>query len=165
MPSPVTAEVVNAVVGAVLELLRTCGAPDAQVGRPQLVQNLAGAPCVSVSVEVRGTVHGPIYWTFEPAVADELIRRLFPVLAPELPAASQVDALGELGNIILGNATGALHDAGYPVEILPPQVVTAEQGAGGTLPRRILEVPVRTPQGDIKVLLGVEVQHPAAPAA
>ena len=152
MAAPVSAEFVNAIVQSVLDLLRAAGEGEVRVGKPVLVSNVPGAPCVSVSVEVRGPVNGPIYWAFDAAVAEALVRAIFPMLPDGIP---QADAVGELGNIILGNATGALQDAGYPVEILTPQLVE-ESGAGGQLPRRTIQVPVRTRNGEVRVLIGVE---------
>jgi len=152
MAAPISAEFVNAIVQSVLDLLRAAGEGEVRVGKPVLVSNVPGAPCVSVSVEVRGPVNGPIYWAFDAAVAEALVRAIFPMLPDGIP---QADAVGELGNIILGNATGALQDAGYPVEILTPQLVE-ESGAGGQLPRRTIQVPVRTRNGEVRVLIGVE---------
>ncbi len=159
MAAPVSAEFVNAIVQSVLDLLRAAGEGEVGVGKPVLVSNVPGAPCVSVSVEVRGPVSGPIYWAFDPAVARALVRAIFPMLPDGIP---QADAVGELGNIILGNATGALQDAGYPVEILPPQLLEESSPGGGRLPRRTIQVPVRTRQGEIRVLIGVEPVQQAA---
>ena len=153
MAAPVSAEFVNALVQSVLDLLRHAGEGEARVGKPVLVSNVPGAPCVSVSVEVRGQVNGPIYWTFDAAVAEALVRALFPVLPDGI---ARADAVGELGNIILGNATGALQDAGYPVEVLTPQVVEESAPERGRLPRRTIQVPVRTRTGEVRVLIGVE---------
>jgi len=153
MAAPVSAEFVNALVQSVLDLLRHAGEGEARVGKPVLVSNVPGAPCVSVSVEVRGQVNGPIYWTFDAAVAEALVRAIFPVPPDGI---RQADAVGELGNIILGNATGALQDAGYPVEVLTPQVVEESAPERGRLPRRTIQVPVRTRTGEVRVLIGVE---------
>jgi chemotaxis protein CheX len=153
MAAPVSAEFVNAIVQSVLDLLRAAGEGEVRVGKPVLVSNVPGAPCVSVSVEVRGPVNGPIYWAFDAAVAEALVRAIFPMLPDGIP---QADAVGELGNIILGNATGALQDAGYPVEILTPQLVDESGPGGGALPRRTIQVPVRTRNGEVRVLIGVE---------
>lgn len=159
MAAPVSAEFVNAIVQSVLDLLRAAGEGEVLVGKPVLVTQVPGAPSVSVSVEVRGPVCGPIYWAFDPAVAEALVRAIFPMLPDGIP---QADAVGELGNIMLGNATGALQDAGYPVEILTPQLFEERSPGAGRLPRRTIQVPVRTRQGEVRVLIGVEPAKQAA---
>ena len=153
MAAPVSADFVNALVQSVLELLRHAGEGEARVGKPMLVSSVPGAPCVSVSVELRGPVNGPVYWAFDAAVAEALVRAIFPMLPEGIPPA---DAVGELGNIILGNATGALQETGYPVEILTPQVLEEGDPAAGQLPRRTIQVPVRSRHGEVRVLIGVE---------
>jgi CheY-specific phosphatase CheX len=68
------------------------------------------------------------------------------------------EAVSELANIITGNATGKLVDAGYHVEIAPPKYVGED---GLQLTRRTLVITLDTAAGTIKMLLGLRIHEPS----
>jgi len=62
-----------------------------------------------------------------------------------------IDALGEMANMIAGNAVSALNDRGYDFKIHPPKTVGKDELPALTAGLELLQVPVRSGQGTITV--------------
>ena len=157
MAAPLTAEVVNAFVDPVLDVIRSYIGIDAQKAQLSITEDIDPPPSLVCTVEMTGRLTGPVTWVFS-----EDLARLF---ASKMMAVDALDALGnavcdevvsELANIITGNATGILTDAGYEVEILPPRT----RGPGldeRKLTEKSLVVSLETSVGVLKVVIGVRV--------
>ena len=154
MNTPVNAEVVNALLEPVFDVLKSCTGVEAHLSGVDYASKLPPPPCVMVTVELRGGVVGPISWSFDPKVARELAGRMLasPTL-PEFGSADCTDALAELANIIVGNATGALLNAGYTVEVLPPIARVLNTSPNTKLAARALAVVLETPLGNVNVVM------------
>jgi CheY-specific phosphatase CheX len=164
MSAPVTANVVNALMEAALKLMRAVGTSEGQVGRPELVTHLPAAPMISVTISVRGAIHADICWSFDEAVVQTLAEKFFPGLDPKVHPIPREDTVGEVANIMLGNATEGLQLAGYPVELLPPQIVSDASGLARQLPERALQVPLTLPEGSVRLVIARHL-GPVAPDA
>ena len=158
MNVPVNAEVVNALLEPVIDVLKACTGVEAQVVGVDFASRLPPPPCVMVTVELRGRVVGPISWSFDPKVARELAARMMssPTL-PEFGSPDCTDAVAELANIIVGNATGALLNAGYAVEVLPPTTRVLNTTRGAKLAERALAVVLETPMGNVNVVMELSI--------
>src|SRR5450631_2257375 len=122
MSAHITPDIVNALLEPVFDVLKTCAGVESHVSRMEFVDELPPAPRLSVTVEVSGRIVGPIVWSFDPEVARKLAAGM--LATPDLPVFGSPDcndALSELANVIVGNATGALLEAGYAVELAPPK--------------------------------------------
>lgn len=121
----------------------------------QFVSTIPPPPHLMVTIQLKGGVMGPAIWLFDPQVARELAGRM---LASDVPLAYDSpecrDALGEFANILVGNVSGALLDAGYPIELSTPTTavtLSPEQA----LSQRSLKVSLRTPAGDVDLVLAL----------
>lgn len=164
MNAPVPADVVNALLTPLCEVLRTLTGSEPRIERLDLVGNLPEGPCLVVGLDFRGTLLGPVFWTFSPEVASKVAEAM---TSTELPLAFDspvcTDALMELSNMVAGNAVGALAEAGFPVEISVPRSKVSYAPPSEPLPEPQLCVSFQTPSGRMNVTFGLRLG--ARPAA
>ena len=158
MPSPVDANVVNAFLAAAQEILRTFVRESAVEGM-RVADGPPPPPGVVVSIRLRGKLRGRIVWSFDPKVAKALADGMGIAPTSIIGSPESLDALGEVANLIAGNATGALSEAGYDVELSPPS--TGPIGEEDDLPDKALAVTLRTPAGDVDVLFFLRPEQPS----
>lgn len=150
--SPISAEIVNAVIEPVMEVIKSYVGEAPSLRTISVTTQIEPPPWLGVTIELRGNVVGPLT-----CVVSEGLARL---IAGKMLASDDVDlivcheAVSELANIITGNATGKLVEAGYDVEISTPTPVSEE---GRHLTRRTLVVTLDTAAGEIKMLLGLRI--------
>nr|HEX4318924.1 chemotaxis protein CheX [Kofleriaceae bacterium] len=106
----------------------------------------AAEPSISVALEIRGDVRGPVTWVFPPEIARELVRRL--LSDPHPPEESVTDGATELANILTGHASELLERHGFRCEIGVPHIHT------GVLPAGVV-LHLDTSKGPIDVVLSL----------
>ena len=103
-----TAPIVNALVDPVIQVLQRLGGLDAHLSSVELATDLPPAPCLSVTIVLRGALTGPVVWVFNQRMAAALAQHMIPgVTAPDLETCQ--DVVSELANVIAGNATVQAH--------------------------------------------------------
>jgi CheY-specific phosphatase CheX len=145
------AEVINAFVAAVVRVLRASLNEDARLAALQVTRSLDPAPSIAVTIELTGGLRGPVTWVFSPDMARQIANRL--LMQEDAPLDALPDAVAELSNIVAGQATGPLGEAGYSVEILPP-VIHAEDRT--PLDDDTVVVTLSSPSGNVRIFFGVE---------
>jgi CheY-specific phosphatase CheX len=156
MPAPITAEVVNAFLQPALELIRRCVQGDTALERLELTNQLPRPPLITVTMHIRGQLVGPVHWSFEQPVALKLAGAMTGLgRPPDLSSPECADAIGELANIITGNATGALLEAGYAVEVSLPRTQVAR--APAHLAEKLPNLVLTTPLGKVRIVFGLRV--------
>ena len=154
--SPISADIVNAVIEPVIEVIKAFVGEEPSLREMAVTTQIDPPPWLGVTIELRGNVVGPLT-----CVVSEGLAR---IIAGKMLASDDVDlvvcheAVSELANIITGNATGKLVDAGYHVEIAPPTYVSQD---GLQLTRRTLVITLDTAAGTIKMLLGLRIHEPS----
>lgn len=112
---------------------------------------------VVVVVRIAGDAEGDLLLTMDDATAlrvcAALLHAEFDALTPEA-----MDALGELGNMIAGNAVSALNDLGFDFSIRPPEVRVRACVASDLGGREGLRIPLLSACGqvDASFFLGAE---------
>ena len=144
MPRPV---IVDAFVDAVVRVMKSMG-EEARLVATRYSSDVDPPPSIVVTIELRGSLNGPVTWSFSRDLARHITQQMLLGAASEeyYPAAA-----AELANIMLGNATGALEEAGYLVELAPPSLRT-ERREGP----QVLVADVVTDSGEMKLLFDVE---------
>lgn len=122
--------------------------------KPELTRVDATRQPVNVVVGVVGSVQGLVVYGMDLAVAKGIVRAMAGHdIALNDPMAES--AIGELGNLITGLASGLLEESGYPCRISPPAIV---RGTGVRILRisvPMVTVPVATEFGEIRTYLGL----------
>jgi len=148
-----TADIVNVFIDAIARVLRASLGESARLAAVQRTRMIDPPPDIAIAIELSGALRGPVTWVFSPQLAHTIAARMamVEVASPEL----MTDAVAELSNIVAGNATGPLEDAGYRVQIAPP--VVYQTSTPRALDDDTLVATLAAPSGTIRVFLGVEV--------
>ena len=157
MTAKISADVVNAFVDPVVDVLRTFVGIEAHPSQVAMIDHLDPPPMMVCSVELNGSLAGPVTWVFTEEMVELFASRLIAGEAMEaLAGATRLDAVAEFANIFLGNATGRLSDVGYAVQMQPPKI-HGPLPEDRALPGRELAVWLDSSIGRMKLIIGVRV--------
>jgi len=145
------AEVINAFVAAVVRVLRASLHEEGRLAALQLTRALDPAPSIAVTIELTGGLRGPVTWVFSPDMARHIANKL--LMQEDAPQEVFADAVAELSNIVAGQATGPLVEAGYAVDIHPPVIHDANRAP---LDDDTVVVTVSSPSGNVRIFFGLE---------
>jgi chemotaxis protein CheX len=150
----INADVVNAFVSSLVNIFQAATGLKGELEPLTVSTELPPPPGVVVSIQIRGPLFGPAIWNFAPEVASEIAARMLGSESrPPYDSPEAKDAVAELANIVVGNTTDALLQAGYQVELSPP---TAEIAPSlGQLEGRTLAVSLTTSSGPISLYLAL----------
>lgn len=128
-------------------------------GKPYLIRADATLQPVNVVIGVAGSVQGLVIYGMELAMAKAVLRAMAgtPIAITDPLAES---ALGELGNVVTGVASGSLEGAGYPCRTSPPMVVRGTGIKFSSVIKPMVVVPITTDVGDLKIYLGLQEAEP-----
>ena len=147
------ADVIDVFVSALARVLRASLGEPARFAGLHISRDVDPAPAVAVTIELSGSLRGPVTWVFSPDLARVLATRM--MMSEDVPAECVADAVAELSNIVTGNATGPLLDAGFAIEITPPTIYDSERDR--QLPTDTLVATVSAACGIARVYLDLEV--------
>jgi chemotaxis protein CheX len=154
MKATISAEVVNAFVSPLLGVFQATTGLKAKLELHKLASDVPSLPGVVVTINLSGRIIGQAIWTFEPTVARAIAAHMLASSdSPALDSSECKDAVGELANILLGNATDALLQAGFPVELSVP--TTMVPIAAQKLDHPSVRVSVNTEAGHVNLVLAV----------
>ncbi len=150
--APPHADVVDAFVNALARVLRTSLGEPPRLAGLHIGRSLPPAS-LAVSIELTGALRGPVTWVFSSDLARILAARM--MMIDDVRSEHLPDVVAELSNIVTGNATGPLQDAGFDVAIAPP--VVFDCATQPELPHDQLVATVTAASGTVRVYMGIEV--------
>ena len=103
---------------------------------------------VAAVVNIQGDIEGRVIFDLDPTTAARVASRL---AGAEVGESEEIvrETVCELANQIIGNAVTSLNDEGFRFKIHPPELLTAEQGAGSTEDTEALVLCFDTPNGSV----------------
>ena len=127
---------------------------DASAGLPHAnAESTASSDDIRVSVEVTGDLTGEIYYRFPKATTLKIVNIMSGMEFDQVDE-FVTSALGEIANIISGNAMTTLSEQKVTCDILPPKVLDAS--APVFLPGDVTVIEVKTYIGDVE--LGMRIK-------
>ena len=104
---------------------------------------------------VTGQVQGQVIYGMSLAVADKIASTMLgePIKVFDQLAAS---AIGELGNMISGNAMLHLSEAGWVCDITPPTIIRGTNVKISTISIPAIVIPITLEQGELSVTVGLQ---------
>lgn len=117
--------IINPFLEAAVHVLKTMTDIEALPGKPFLKKDKHALGDVSAIIGISGDARGSMALTFTASCIKEVVSRLLKVAVHEIDDDVQ-DAVGELTNMICGDARGRLGEEGFSLQAGIPTIVTGK---------------------------------------
>jgi len=115
---------------------------------------------VSIVIGIYGFLNGQVVYSLDGKLAERLVDRLLEGKSPQEKKILFLDCLGEVANMITGNATGLLNrDPGKVLNITTPAIASGTNLSVHLVSRPALVLGLITQLGPIEVSIAVEEQE------
>jgi chemotaxis protein CheX len=126
----------------------------AKRGQLTLRRSAATAEEVSVLISMVGQVNGVVLYGLSEDTGIRIVSKILDQPFEEFDSLAQ-SGIGELGNVITGQAGKRLAEAGFEVNISPPTMVLGKGTLISTLDFERLHVPLETELGTLQIHLAL----------
>lgn len=156
----ITADQLNAFVTPSVEVMEKLARISTAVGTLRKQRCIIPPDTLLVLIGVEGDLNGEIVFQFDTPILKEILTSLLGETPSSLIDPICLDAMGEVANIIAGNATGKLEGLGLRTTITPPRVLIGRD-LSGPLKNRIDEkevvvIPLHSAHGEIGISIFLE---------
>ncbi|MCK8826766.1 chemotaxis protein CheX [Natroniella acetigena] len=138
----------NKVLNNILQLKEIKQGPTA------VTEELIATKKVNISIGITGDLEGAIIFSFPEEMALKIVREMSGMEIKEIDK-FVTSAVGELGNIICGNALTTLSQNDYCCDITPPQVIIGIDNKISLASEEISIMPLETNFGEFDVNIGL----------
>lgn len=144
------AEYVNSFFQATRDVFRLMLDLDIERGNLSLVEGMVGSKEANVVLGVTGDLKGSILFSFPKDMTLEMVKIM---CGMEMQAIDSFvsSALGEIANIIGGNALTLLASNNYICDIVPPQIFVGEYKSYSMANEKALLLPLNTKIGTLDI--------------
>jgi chemotaxis protein CheX len=147
-------DVYNAFIVSAGEVLNTEADVHTTRGPLSLERDVYVTDEVTVLLSLVGQVWGMVLYGMSFATAKALVSRIMGQEVEQFDELTQ-SGIGELGNVITGQASTRLATSGYTVQISVPTLIVGKQSAISTLDIDRLVVPLKTQIGVVRLDLAL----------
>ena len=144
----------NPFVEAAFQVLEAEVGVKAERGELSLERSACTSNDVTVMISMVGQVRGVVLYGISEKTGIEIVSRILGQRFDEFDELAQ-SGIGELGNVITGQASQRLAAAGLEAQISPPTLVMGKGTLISTLDFQRLVVPLRTEVGDVIIHLAL----------
>lgn len=144
------AEYINSFYGATKDVFKLMLDVDTQRGSLRLVEGMVSSNDANVVLGVTGDLSGTILFGFSKAMSLEMVKIMCGMEMKEIDSFVS-SALGEIANIIGGNAMTNLTSNNYTCDIVPPQIFVGEYKSYSMANEKALLLPLITPVGTLEI--------------
>lgn len=115
---------------------------------------------VSIIIGIYGYLVGQIVYSFDNTLAEKIVDKLLVGKSPQEKKIMFIDTLGELANMMTGNATSLLNDRkDLALQITTPAIAMGERISVSLVPKPALVLGLYTQFGRIEISIAVEEQE------
>jgi chemotaxis protein CheX len=144
------AEFMNPFLQATKEVFQQMMSLDIERGTIELRSDFITGDDANVLIGVVGSVAGMVLYSFPKQTALEMVKSLSGMEMNDLDV-FVTSALGEVSNIISGNALSYLSKANYTCDIAPPQILLGNAQSISVVAPQSLYVGLSSPVGDFSM--------------
>ncbi len=148
------AEFVNPIYRAASDVLKSMLELDVKRGNLARGDELISGNEANVAIGVTGDLSGSILFSFDRDMAISMVESMSGMEVDELDK-FVTSALGEVANIISGNAATFLQNEGYDCDIVPPRVIIGENKSLSMATDTVLIIPLHTEMGEFDINLAI----------
>lgn len=149
------AEFMNPFLQATQDVFKQMLSLDIERGKVALKEDLLEGKEVNVLIGVVGSLVGVVAYSFTKPMALAMVKSMSGMEVNQLNI-FVTSALGEIGNIISGNALGHLANANYICDIAPPQIILSENKSISLSTTKSLLVSIKTNLGDFTINIALK---------
>ncbi len=146
------AEYVNSFYKATLDVLKLMLDLEVKQGQLNLVEGLIPSKDANVIIGVTGDLKGNILFSFPQDMALEMVYIMSGMRMGEIDTFVS-SALGEVANIIGGNALSNLSASNYHCDIVPPQILIGTYHSVSMANEKAMRIPLITTIGEFDITL------------
>jgi len=150
------AEFINPFVGAAYEVIKNVAKFEARKGELAIVNSPVKGDEVNVVIGVTGDLTGQIIFCLSEATALVFASKMLMNLMTDSLNELAKSAIGEMGNMILGNAVTALGERGYFCNLTPPALLIGKDVFVSTQVLKFLVIPLETKAGCITINVALQ---------
>jgi chemotaxis protein CheX len=148
-------EFANPFLQATKDVFRQMLGLEIERGETVLIENIIVGNEVNVMIGVVGELTGTVTYSFSKFTALEMVKSMAGMDINELDIFA-TSALGEVGNIVSGNAVRYLENANCHCDIVPPQIILSEnKSISFTNPKSLL-ITVKTKIEDFTINIALK---------
>lgn len=135
------AEHINPVFKAAHEVFQNMFGVNLNKGKLRIEEDIISNNNVNVSIGVTGDLKGTILFSFPEKMALNIVEEMAGMEIKEFDK-FVASAIGELANIISGNAMSNFSEKDYNCDIVPPQITTGVNKTFPTASKNVLVIPL-----------------------
>ena len=148
---------VNPFLGAAFDVFKQIFDCDLKKGPISIKKNPTASYDVAIIIGVSGDHHnGVVIYSVKEYSAKKMVRRLDPDLNITNDKKAFSDAIGELANIISGNAMTAFSKQGINLNITTPSIITGDAFDINLLDQTTLSTTMTTPFGELEINVAIK---------
>jgi len=144
------AEYVNSFYKATKDVFQLMLSLDTRRGDIKVVEDLVCSKDANVVIGVTGDLKGTVIFEFSKDMALEMVKIMSGMEMDEIDSFVS-SALGEVANIIGGNALTILSQSNYKCDIVPPQILIGEYKSFSMASQKALLLPLITSIGEFNI--------------
>lgn len=143
-------EHINAFYQATKNVLKLMTNVDVRMGQPKAVEGMVSSKEANVMLGVIGDLEGSVLFAFPKDMTLDLVEIMSGMKVEEIGSFVS-SALGEVANIIGGNAVTILAESGKICDIVPPQIFIGDYKSISSLGNKSISLPLLTDIGDFEI--------------
>jgi chemotaxis protein CheX len=156
----VNAKYVNPFIESAMKVVNQIAGIEVRRGHLSYKAKVEPSHGVSIIIGIYGFLVGQVVYSMDNSLADRLLDRLLEGRSPQERKIMFVDTLGELANMITGNATALLNQRkDYALKITTPAIATGDNLSINLVPKPALVLGLYTQYGPIEVSIALEEQE------
>ena len=156
----VNAKYVNPFIEAAMKVVSQITGIEVRRGHLSYKAKVEPSHGVSIIVGIYGFLVGQVVYSMDNSLAIRLVDRLMGERSPQEKKIMFVDTLGELANMITGNATALLNQRkDYALKITTPAIATGENLSINLVPKPALVLGLYTQYGPVEISIALEEQE------
>lgn len=145
-------EYVNSFYQAIKDVFRLLVDIEPQRGDLKVVSSFTSNKDANVELGVKGDLKGTILFSFPQNMTLEMVKIMSGMEMDKIDNFAS-SALGEIANIIGGNALTLLSAQNYTCDIEPPQIYIGNYKSLFELNEKALQIPLSTPIGEFEITI------------
>ncbi len=148
------AEYINPFYKATEDVFKTMLDLETERGDLDIVEDMIAGNEANVIIGMTGQLYGTILYSFSRDMTLEMVRIMSGMEMEKLDS-FVTSALGEVANIISGNAVTYLANENVSCDIVPPQVIVGENKSISMATEKALRIPLKTDIGEFEINVSI----------